>query len=221
MRILVLNSGSSSLKFHVTDVSSDKSESPLPVLSGSVTGIGGAATVKIKGASGPQPTHPAILTYDDAVGWIVEQIDCATIQAVGHRGVHGGESFTQRGVSGLSHDMQELLRAEQGGHLQAALAIALFCYRVRKYIGAYFALLNGAEAIVFGGGIGEHAPVIRERICNGMEWCGIGLGPERNARVTDPQPVEVQLISSADAGISAYVVGVDEEAVIAGDSSDG
>jgi len=89
---------------------------------------------------------------------------------------------------------------------------------VRKYIGAYFALLNGAEAIVFGSGIGEHAPVIRERICNGMEWCGIGLGPERNARVTDPQPGEVQLISSADAGISAYVVGVDEEAVIAGDS---
>ena len=71
---------------------------------------------------------------------------------------------------------------------------------------------------MFGGGIGEHAPVIRERICSRIEWCGIRLDLARNARVTDPQPGEVQLISSADAGISAYVVGVDEEAVIAGET---
>lgn len=89
---------------------------------------------------------------------------------------------------------------------------------MRKYIGAYLAVLNGTEAIVFGGGIGEHAPVIRERICSRIEWCGIRLDLARNARVTDPQPGEVQLISSADAGISAYVVGVDEEAVIAGET---
>jgi acetate kinase len=121
-----------------------------------------------------------------------------------------------RGVSGLSHDIRELLRAEQGGHLRASLAIDLFCYRVRKYIGAYLAVLNGAEAVVFGGGIGEHASAIRERICSGMEWCGIRLDPARNARATDPQPGEVQSISSSDAGISVFVVGVDEAAVIAG-----
>jgi acetate kinase len=390
MRILVLNSGSSSLKFQVIDVPSGKSSSPSSLLSGSVTGIGGEAIVTIKGQSDQQPLHRSIQTYDDAVGWIVEQFDSATIEAVGHRVVHGGTRFTQpvritdavmaeleplnelaplhnppslaviraaqarlgrtipmvaifdtafhadmpatgssyaiasalaerqhvrrfgfhgiahaamahayadaigrsreevtlitlqlgngcsatavrngrsvdtsmgmtpleglvmgtrsgdidpsvvtylarregvdaetverwlnersglRGVSGLSHDIRELLHAEERGHPQAALAIELFCYRVRKYIGAYLAVLNGAEAIVFGGGIGEHAPAIRERICRGMEWCGIRLDPTQNAHATDPQPGQVQSISLADAGVPVYVAGVDEEAVIAG-----
>jgi acetate kinase len=68
------------------------------------------------------------------------------------------------GVSGSSQDVRDLLAAEERGDPSAALALDMFCYRVRKYIGAYLAALRGAEAVVFGGGIGENSPSIRERI---------------------------------------------------------
>ena len=85
------------------------------------------------------------------------------------------------GLSGRSNDMRELLRAvEQEGDQRAEFAIDLFCYRVRKYLGAYLAVLGGADAIVFGGGIGENAPEVRKRICRNMEWCGMSLHPDRN-----------------------------------------
>lgn len=119
------------------------------------------------------------------------------------------------GVSGLSNDVRELLKAEQDGHRQAALALDLFCYRVRQYIGAYLAVLNGADAVIFGGGIGEHAPVIRERICTGMDWCGLVLNPSRNASANDPEPGQVLQIHADSASLRAYVVGVDEETIIA------
>ncbi len=68
------------------------------------------------------------------------------------------------GVSGLSTDMRELLEAERGGEEQASLAVEMFCYRIKKYIGAYLAVLNGADGIIFGGGIGENTPEVRARI---------------------------------------------------------
>ena len=120
-----------------------------------------------------------------------------------------------RGVSGLSNDVRDLLQAEQEGHRQAALALDLFCYRVRQYIGAYLAVLNGADAVLFGGGIGEHAPVIRARICTGMDWCGLVLHPSRNVSAHDPQSGQVLPIHDDAASLPAYVVGVDEENVIA------
>ena len=120
-----------------------------------------------------------------------------------------------RGVSGLSNDVRDLLQAEQEGHRQAALALDLFCYRVRQYIGAYLAVLNGADAVLFGGGIGEHAPVIRARICTGMDWCGLVLHPSRNVSAHDPQSGQVLPIQDDAASLPAYVVGVDEENVIA------
>jgi acetate kinase len=66
--------------------------------------------------------------------------------------------------------MRELLEAEAGGDERAALAVDMFCYRVRKYIGGYLAALGGADAVVFGGGIGDNAPLVRARICAGMGW---------------------------------------------------
>src|SRR5439155_15529515 len=91
------------------------------------------------------------------------------------------------------------------------LAVEMFCYRARKYIGAYLAALGGADAIVFGGGIGEHAPYIRARICEDMDWCGLRLDPARN---TAPSGAEAR-ISADDARIGAYVIPVDESALIA------
>lgn len=120
------------------------------------------------------------------------------------------------GVSGLSQDMRELLRAaREEEHGRAILAVDLFCYRVRKYIGAYLAALGGADAVIFGGGIGEQAPAIRARICAGMEWCGLVLDRERNVAATGLAPGEAAVISREDAGLPAYVVAVDEEAWIA------
>ena len=114
------------------------------------------------------------------------------------------------GVSGRSQDMRDLLGARDS-EPRAALAIDVFCYRVRKYIGAYLAALDGADAIVFGGGIGEHAPAVRSQICNGLEWCGLVLDPALNEALASGEG----RISADNASIHAYVVSVDEAVLIA------
>ena len=120
------------------------------------------------------------------------------------------------GVSGLSHDMRKLLSAAEGKpDSRAALALDMFCYRVRKYIGAYLAVLGGADALVFGGGIGERSAVIRARICDGMSWCGLRLDPLRNEAAVDLAPGDAMRISEEDAPLACYVAGVDEEVEIA------
>jgi acetate kinase len=120
------------------------------------------------------------------------------------------------GVSGVSSDMRELLKAAEGKpDSRAALALDIFCYRVRKYIGAYLAVLEGADAIVFGGGIGERSAIIRARICDGMDWCGIRLDPARNETAVDLAPGAAMKISEEDAPVACYVAGVDEETEIA------
>ena len=82
---------------------------------------------------------------------------------------------------------------------------------VRKCIGAYLAALGGADAVVFGGGIGERSPAIRDRVCADMEWCGIGLDPELNGSVVGSEG----RISSEYAAVQVYVIPVDEGAVMA------
>jgi acetate kinase len=120
------------------------------------------------------------------------------------------------GLSGLSRDMRELLSAAEGKpDSRAALALDVFCYRVRKYIGAYLAVLGGADAIVFGGGIGERSAVIRARICDDMDWCGLRLDPLHNEAAVDLAPGDAMKISEEDAPLACYVAGVDEEVEIA------
>jgi acetate kinase len=126
--------------------------------------------------------------------------------------------FNQRsgllGVSGRSNDMRELLEAYDRDP-RARLAIELFCYRARQYVGAYLAVLGGAAALVFSGGIGEHSPPIRAKICDGMQWCGLEVDAERNQAV---QGAEGQ-ISPASARIHVYVIPSDEEILIARDTA--
>ena len=120
------------------------------------------------------------------------------------------------GVSGLSRDMRELLKAAEGKpDSRAALAVDMFCYRVRKYIGAYLAVLGGADALVFGGGIGERSAVVRARICEGMGWCGLRLDPLRNQAAVEISSGEPMKISEEGAPLACYVAGVDEEMEIA------
>src|SRR6201981_1696659 len=85
------------------------------------------------------------------------------------------------GISGLTHDMREL-QAELKEHddRRVRLAMEIFCYRARKYIGAFLACMGGADAVVFTGGIGENSPEIRALICNGMEWAGLHLDASKN-----------------------------------------
>jgi acetate kinase len=114
------------------------------------------------------------------------------------------------GLSGLTSDMRTLL-AREGDHPGARLALAVFCYRARKYLGSYLAALGGAQAVVFTGRIGERSPEIRARICTGMEWCGLRLDPTRNAAAIGAEGC----ISPPDATLKVYVIVADEELVIA------
>lgn len=119
------------------------------------------------------------------------------------------------GISGRSSDMERLielsLRPEE---TRARLAIGIYCYRVRKYIGAYLNVLNGAPAVVFSGGIGENAPEVRRLICEGMEWCGLVLDHGRNSTVTGREG----RISADGSRMQAWVVPSDEELLIAEDT---
>jgi acetate kinase len=118
------------------------------------------------------------------------------------------------GVSGSSQDVRDLLEAEEQGDTRAALALDMFCYRVRKYIGAYLAALGGAEAVVFGGGIGENSPSIRERICAGLEWLGLAIDPALNRSKVGSEG----RVSTDTAQIHAYVIPVNEAVIIARDT---
>jgi len=119
------------------------------------------------------------------------------------------------GISGLSNDMRELQKqAEHGNGGRAALAIEIFCYRARKYLGAYLAAMGGADAIVFTGGIGENSAPIRARICEGFGWAGVALDRAANAQV---RATEAR-ISTPESKLSAYVIPTDEELLIARDT---
>jgi acetate kinase len=104
-----------------------------------------------------------------------------------------------------SHDMRALLGRDDPA---ARVAIDVFCYRILKYVGAYLAVLEGAEAIVFTGGIGENSPEIRRRVCERLSWAGIELDHSRNAGGEER-------ISTAAAQIAVYAIKTDEERVIA------
>ncbi|MCA9471894.1 MAG: acetate/propionate family kinase [Nitrospirales bacterium] len=123
------------------------------------------------------------------------------------------------GISGDTHDMRQLLQAaRQKQDPRARLAIDMFCYRVQKYLGAYFAVLGGVNAIIFGGGIGENASEIRSKICDGLKWAGVHLNQERNKQAVGITPGEVTKISEDASPVAVYVIGTDEEDWIASET---
>jgi acetate kinase len=115
------------------------------------------------------------------------------------------------GISGVSNDMRQL---QQSGNEQARVAIDMFCYRARKYIGAYLAAMGRTDAIVFTGGIGEHASQVREQICRGLEWAGLTIDAQRNAELIGK---EGQITTDASR-LPAYCIPTDEELLIARDT---
>jgi|SRR5690625_63762 len=120
------------------------------------------------------------------------------------------------GISGLTHDMRELLDEErEHDDRRAKLAIEIFAYRAKKYIGAYLAALGGAAAVIFTGGIGENSPEIRRRITEGLEWMGIEIDPKLNESTTGGAE---GLITKADSRVEVWVIPTDEELLIARDT---
>lgn len=111
------------------------------------------------------------------------------------------------GVSETSSDMRDLLRRESTD-VRAAEAVALFCYQVKQRIGAFSATLGGVDTLIFTGGIGEHAAVIRERICEGLQFLGIAINQQRNIAHDD-------VISADGSRVSVRVIPTDEERMIA------
>ena len=111
------------------------------------------------------------------------------------------------GISETSSDMQDLLEREPSD-VRAAEAVALFCYQVKKWIGAYAAALGGLDTLVFAGGIGENAPAVRARVCDGLEFLGIELEEKRNL-------ANAAVISADSSRVAVRVIQTDEEWMIA------
>jgi acetate kinase len=120
------------------------------------------------------------------------------------------------GISGLTNDMRELLEeAEEHYDRRARLAIDLFCYRVRKYLGSYLAAMGGADAVVFTGGIGQNAAVIRANVLEGLEWFGLELDEEANKATTGQRAGRITREGSR---LEAWMIPTDEELLIARDT---
>jgi acetate kinase len=113
------------------------------------------------------------------------------------------------GLSGVSNDMREIVREAAEGNADAALAIDVFCHRARKYIGAYAAVMGGLDAVVFAGGIGENAPSVRAKICDGLGFLGVKVSRARNARNST---------SIGDGRTAVLVIQTNEELAIARDT---
>lgn len=119
------------------------------------------------------------------------------------------------GISGLTNDMRVLQQElKQHDDRRVRLAIEVFSYRARKYIGAFLACMGGADAVVFTGGIGENSADIRRRICSGMEWAGLTLENKKNEQALGKE----EEISTDGSKLKAYVIPTDEELLIARDT---
>ena len=117
------------------------------------------------------------------------------------------------GISGKSNDMRNLSELAQKGDGRAKLAVDIFCYRIKKYIGTYAAVLGRLDAVVFTGGIGENAADVREKVCSDLSQLGIELDSDKNKTIAGQGS-----ISSAGSSVKLFVIPTDEEAAIAADT---
>jgi acetate kinase len=141
---------------------------------------------------------------DPGLVWYLARTEQMTAEQF-HEMVHHQSGLL--GVSELSPDMRDLL-AREADDVRAAEAVALFCYQTKKWIGAFAAALGGLDALVFAGGIGENAPEIRARICEGLEFLGVHLDEQRNQ-------TNAPVISTDSSQATVRVIRTDEEVMIA------
>lgn len=144
----------------------------------------------------------ALLYLQRQTGWSIEQLEYALNHDSG-----------LLGVSGVSKDLRALLASSEPA---AREAVELFCYRARKYIGAYLAVLGGADAILFGGGVGEHLSSIRATILQGLEWAGVTLDVAANEAAVGREA----RISTAGSHVAVQVIPVDESLIMAQEAAE-
>jgi acetate kinase len=120
-----------------------------------------------------------------------------------------------QGISGVSGDMRDIINEAEKGNPSAALALDVYCYRIRKYIGAYAAALGGLDAIVFTAGIGENSPMVRKRSCENLEFLGIKIDDAKNEQASGSQAKEIQ---TDDSEVKVFAIRTNEELVIALDT---
>ncbi len=121
------------------------------------------------------------------------------------------------GLSGLTNDMRELLdESKENGDRRSQLAIEIFCYRASKYIGSYLAAMNGADAIIFTGGIGENSSDVRRLICENLSWFGVELDPQLNESINCGRE---GVISKDGSRLKVFVIPTNEELLIARDAA--
>ena len=118
------------------------------------------------------------------------------------------------GISGISSDMREIDAAAESGDPKAVLALAMYNYRIKKYVGAYAAAMGGVDIVVFTAGVGENQSSMRAEVCRNMEWMGIKLDEEKNKTVRGVEAV----ISTPDSKVTVVVIPTDEELMIASDT---
>jgi len=140
---------------------------------------------------------------DPGLVWYLAQAEHMTAEQFHHMVNHESGLL---GVSETSSDLRDLLALEVDD-VRAAEAVALFCYQVKKCIGAFAAALGGLDTLVFAGGIGENAPVIRARICDGLEFIGIEMEKKRNV-------INAGVISTKASRVVVRVMHTDEEIMI-------
>jgi acetate kinase len=118
------------------------------------------------------------------------------------------------GLTGVSSDMREIEEAKAKGNDRAKLALEMYNYKVKKYIGSYMAAMNGLDILIMTGGIGENAATTREGVCSDLEWLGIEINREKNASIRGIEGI----ISTPGSKVKVLVVPTDEELMIALDT---
>lgn len=118
------------------------------------------------------------------------------------------------GITGISSDMREIESANDGGNERAKLALDMYSYRIKKYVGAYAAAMGGCDIIVFTAGVGENQASMREDVCKNMEYMGVKLDVEKNKTIRG----EEAIISTPDSKVTVCVIPTDEELMIATDT---
>jgi acetate kinase len=116
----------------------------------------------------------------------------------------------ESGVAGMANGATDLGKLAADSNAQSQFAVDLYCYRARKYIGAFLTVLGGCDGIVFGGGVGEHVPAVRQRILTGMDWAGIEIDPSAN----DSARGQEARIDSTHSRVRVHVIPVEEEGVL-------
>jgi len=147
---------------------------------------------------------PAVIFHLERLGYKTDELDKMCNKRSG-----------LLGISGLSNDMRTLLEAAHGGQTRAQLAIDMFCYRIKKYLGMYLAVLGHVDAVVFTGGIGENVPLVRAKACQGMEPLGLIVDEQQNQQLVGRRE---GCFSTPESRTRLLVVPTDEEAAIAADT---